>query len=124
MPFRDDAQRLIDQKKFDELESLWMSQLDSDPSDVDSFVGIARLLRKSEQRTQSDTLLGLLSDTLLERKLWPLRLRVLKELGRLSRHPATLRPQIEQALRGAHGSHKNFQRVYDFAVQGTPVYVY
>jgi transcription elongation GreA/GreB family factor len=115
LPFRDDAQRLIDQKKFDELESLWMSQLDSDPSDVDSFVGIARLLRKSEQRTQSDTLLGLLSDSLLEKKLWPLRLQVLKELGRLSRHPATLRPQFEQALRGAHSSHKNFQRVYDFA---------
>lgn len=115
LPFRDDAQRLIDQKKFDELESLWMSQLDGDPSDVDSFVAIARLLRKSEQRTQSDTLLGLLSDALLEKKLWPLRLQLLKELGRLSRHPATLRPQIEQALRGAHGSQKNFQRVYDFA---------
>ena len=115
MPFRDDAQRLIDQKKFDELESLWMSQLDRDPSDVDSFITTARVLRKSEQRTQSDTLLGLLSDTLLEKKLWPLRLQVLKELGRLSKHPATLRPQIEQALRGAHGTHKNFQRVYDFA---------
>lgn len=115
MPFRDNAQRLIDQKKFDELESLWMSQLDSDPSDVDSFIAMARVLRKSEQRTQSDTLLGLLSDTLLEKKLWSLRLQVLKELGRLSKHPATLRPQIEQALRGAHGSHKNFQRVYNFA---------
>ena len=76
MPFRDDAQRLIDQKKFDELESLWMSQLDSDPSDVDSFIATARVLRKSEQRTQSDTLLGLLSDTLIEKKLWPLRLQV------------------------------------------------
>ena len=114
MPFRDDAQRLIDQKKFDELESLWMSQLDSDASDVDSFLAIARTLRKSEQRTQSDTLLGLLSDTLLEKKRWPLRLQVLKELGRLSKHPATLRPQFEQALRGAFGSQKNFQRVYEF----------
>jgi len=90
LPFRDNAQRLIDQKKFDELESLWMSQLDSDPSDVDSFIAIARVLRKSEQRTQSDTLLGLLSDTLLEKKLWSLRLQVLKELGRLSKHPACL----------------------------------
>ncbi|HXH93337.1 MAG TPA: hypothetical protein VNN25_17265, partial [Thermoanaerobaculia bacterium] len=115
MPFREDAQRFIDQKKFDDLESLWMSQLEKDPSDVDSFLVIARSLRKAEQRTQSDTLLGLLSDTFLEKKAWPLRLQVLKELGRLSRHPATLRPAIEQALRGAHGSHKNFQRVYDFA---------
>jgi transcription elongation GreA/GreB family factor len=115
LPFREDAQRFIDQKKFDDLESLWMSQLEKDPSDVDSFIAAARSLRKAEQRTQSDTLLGLLSDTFLEKKAWPLRLQVLKELGRLSRHPATLRPAIEQALRGAHGSHKNFQRVYDFA---------
>src|SRR5258707_637987 len=115
LPFREDAQRFIDQKKFDDLESLWMSQLEKDPSDVDSFLVIARSLRKAEQRTQSDTLLGLLSDTFLEKKAWPLRLQVLKELGRLSRHPATLRPSIEQALRGAHGAHKNFQRVYDFA---------
>jgi len=92
-----------------------MSQLDSDPSDVDSFIATARLLRKSEQRTQSDTLLGLLSDTLLEKKMWPQRLQVLKELGRLSKHPATLRPQIEQALRGAHAAHRSFQRIYDFA---------
>jgi transcription elongation GreA/GreB family factor len=115
LPFREDAQRFIDQKKFDDLESLWMSQLEKDPSDVDSFIAAARSLRKAEQRTQSDTLLGLLSDTFLEKKSWALRLQVLKELGRLSRHPATLRPAIEQALRGAHGSHKNFQRVYEFA---------
>ena len=65
LPFREDAQRFIDQKKFDDLESLWMSQLEKDPSDVDSFLVIARSLRKAEQRTQSDTLLGLLSDTFL-----------------------------------------------------------
>lgn len=92
-----------------------MSQLERDPSDVDSFIAVARVLRKSEQRTQSDTLLGLLNDTLLEKKRWPLRLTVLKELGRLSKHPATLRPQFEQALRGAHGTHRNFQRIFDFA---------
>src|SRR3982750_3440506 len=99
MPFRDDAQRLIQQKKFDELESLWMTQLDADPSDVDAFLNVAKSLRKAEQRSQSDTLLGLLGDALKERQLWHQRLEVLRELGRLSKHPATLRPQIEEALR-------------------------
>src|SRR6185369_17833915 len=101
MPFRDDAITLIDQKKFDDVEALWMEQLDRDPSEVDSFITAAKSLRKAEQRTQSDTLLGLLADALKERGLWSERLQVLKELGRLSKHPATLRPQIEEALRKA-----------------------
>ena len=54
MAFRDDAQRLIQEKNFDELESVWMTQLDEDPSDVDTFLAVAKSLRKAEQRTQSD----------------------------------------------------------------------
>jgi transcription elongation GreA/GreB family factor len=120
MPFRDDALQLIQQKKFEDLESLWMSQIDSDPTDVDSFLAVAKSLRKAEQRTQSDTLVGLLSDALKERQLWAQRLQVLKEIGRLSKHPATLRPQIEEALRKALGSHKSFDRAFQFAKFSDP----
>jgi transcription elongation GreA/GreB family factor len=115
LAFSEDAAKLIEKRDFDALESLWMSQIDADPSDVEAFLRTAKVLRKSEQRTQSDTLLGLLGDTYLERKMWPQRLQVLKEAGRLSKHPATLRPQIDQALKGTHGKHKSFQRIYDFA---------
>jgi transcription elongation GreA/GreB family factor len=115
MPFRDDANALIQQKKFDDLEALWMDQLDRDPGDVETFLHTAKNLRKAEQRTQSDTLLGLLADSLKERKLWPQRLQVLKEIGRLSKHPATLRPQIEEALRKSLGDHKSFPRAFQFS---------
>jgi len=120
MPFADEANALIEQKKFDDLESLWMNQIESDPSDVDAFLALAKSLRKSEQRSQSDTLLGLLADTLLERKLWVQRLAVLKEMGRLSKHPATMRPQFEQALRGAYETHKSFKRAFEFAKFSDP----
>jgi transcription elongation GreA/GreB family factor len=115
MAFRDRASVLLQQKKFDEFEGLWMAQLDSDPSDVEAFLTAAKALRKAEQRTQSDTLLGLLADALKERGLWYQRLQVLKEAGRLSKHPATLRPQLEEALRKALGDHKNFARTFQFA---------
>ncbi|HEX7829174.1 MAG TPA: GreA/GreB family elongation factor [Thermoanaerobaculia bacterium] len=115
MPFREDATALIQQKKFDDLESLWMSQLDSDLSDVETFINAAKALRKAEQRTQSDTLLGLLSDALKEKQLWPQRLQVLKEIGRLSKHPAQLRPAIDEALKKSYGTHKSFARAYQFA---------
>jgi len=120
MGFREDAQALIQQKKFDDVESLWMNRIESDPGDVDAFIHIAKSLRKSEQRSQSDTLLGLLSDVLKERHLWPQRLAVLKEIGRLSKHPAQLRPQIEEALRKALGTHRSFDRAYKFAAFGDP----
>src|SRR5947209_7050218 len=115
MAFADEANALIQEKKFDQLESLWMNQIDRDPSDVDAFLNAAKALRKAEQRTQSDTLLGLLADILKERKLWPQRLAVLKEIGRLSKHPANLRPQIEEALRKSYDDHKNFARLFQFA---------
>ncbi|HEV2718419.1 MAG TPA: hypothetical protein VG323_00250, partial [Thermoanaerobaculia bacterium] len=102
MGFAGDANALIEQKKFDDLESLWMNQLDSDPSDAEGFLRTAKALRKAEQRTLSDTLVGLLADVLLERKLWLQRLAVLKEMGRLTKHPTQLRQPIEQALRGAY----------------------
>ena len=115
MPFRESATALVQARKFDDLEALWMDQIDRDPSDVDSFLHAAKALRKAEQRTQSDTLLGLLADSLKERKLWPQRLQVLKEIGRLTKHPATLRPQIEEALRKSLGDHKSFARAFQFS---------
>ena len=120
MPFREDAHQLIQQKKFEDVESLWMSQLDSDPTDVDAFLTTAKTLRKAEQRTQSDTLLGLLSDALKDKQLWAQRLQVLKEIGRLSKHPVTLRPQIEEALKKSLGTHKSFPRAFAFAKFNDP----
>lgn len=114
MGFVEDAKALIDQKKFDDLETLWMTQLERDPGNVDAYLRTARSLRKAEQRTQSDTFLSLLAEALLEEKIWPQRLRVLKEIGRLSKHPSQLRPQIEQALKNTYGSRKSFRRAFDF----------
>ncbi len=115
MSFRDSASSLIIKKKFDEFETLWMSQLDSNPQDVDAFLVAAKALRKAEQRSQSDTLLGLLSDALKERKDWVGRLHVLKEIARLSKHPANFRPAIEEALSKGLGTHRSYKRAYDAA---------
>jgi transcription elongation factor GreA-like protein/transcription elongation GreA/GreB family factor len=120
MPFREDANALIQKKKFDDLEALWMNQIESDPTDVDAFLTTAKALRKAEQRTQADTLLGLLGDALKERKAWPQRLQVLKEIGRLAKHPAHLRPAIEEALRKGYGDHKSFARAFQYAAFSDP----
>jgi transcription elongation GreA/GreB family factor len=115
MAFRDDANVLIQQKKFEELETLWMEEIERDPRDVEGFLQTAKALRKADQRSQSDTLLGLLSDVLKERQMPLQRLQVLKEIGRLSKHPSQLRAPIEEALRKGLGDRKSFDRVFQFA---------
>lgn len=120
MGFAEDAAKLIELKKFDELETLWMSEIERDPSDAAAFVRTAKALRKAEQRTQSDTLLSLLSDALVERKLWPQRLLVLQETGRLSKHPMQLRTQFETALKNAHGHRRSFPKLFAFSKFSDP----
>ena len=58
---------------------------------VTSYGAIANFLGSK----MSARMVGLLADSLKERQLWAQRLQVLKEIGRLSKHPAQLRPQIE-----------------------------
>ena len=102
---------LIEQKKFDDVEALWMNHLESNPSDVDEFIAVAKSLRKSEERSRADTLLGLLSDTLKQKGAWRERLQVLKEIGRLAKNPGTLRALFEEALTEAYKHKPSFKRV-------------
>lgn len=108
-----DAGALIERKDFEGLETLWMNQMEADPSNVDEFLATARLLRKAEERSRADALLDLLGESLKERKAWPQRLRVLKEIARLSKRPANLRPAFEEALQNTYGNRSSFRALMD-----------
>jgi transcription elongation GreA/GreB family factor len=106
------AAELIEKKSWDEVESLWMEEIEADPTRVAEFLDIAKRLRKADERQRADALLDLLGDALKERGAWSERLTVLREIGRLSRKPATLRAPLEEALRNALGSRPSFQKVF------------
>ena len=93
------ATPLIETKAWDDLESLWMEEIESDPRRVDEFLEIAKRMRKADERQRADALLDLLADSLTESGAWPERLTVLREIGRLSRKPSTLRAPLEEADR-------------------------
>lgn len=107
----DQMKTQIAAREFDQVESTWMSEMERDPLRVDEFLEVAKQLRKAEERTRADALLELLGDTLKERSAWSERLVVLRELARLSRKPATLRPAIEESLNNAYGSQPMYPRV-------------
>ncbi len=106
------ATELIEKKAWDDVESLWMEELEVDPTRVSEFLEIAKRLRKADERQRADALLELLADTLKERDAWLDRLTVLRELGRLSKKPSTLRAPLEEALRRALGNRPSFPQVF------------
>jgi transcription elongation GreA/GreB family factor len=106
-----DTASLIDKKAWDEIESLWMARMESDPGDADDFLATAKALRKAEERSRADALLDLYADLLKERALWPQRLKVLKELARLSKRPQNLRPAIEEAVMHTWGESPSYEAV-------------
>ncbi len=113
MSLTSEAKPLIESRKFEEVEALWLARLESNISDVEDFLATARALRKAEERGRSDALLGLLGDALVAREDWAGRLKVLKEIGRLAKQPANLRKEFEEALTGTYSSRPNFSRVME-----------
>ena len=116
MPFREDASALIQQKKFDDFEALWMNQIESDPSDVDAFLncreGVAQGRAAHAVRHAPRACSPMCSR---KEGYGASACRCSRSSGRLSKHPAHHRPPIEEALRKSLGDHKNFDRVFQFA---------
>ncbi len=105
------AEKKIEAKEWEEVEELWMSAMESDPTDVDRFMSIARALRKHGERPRADALLELLGDALREAKGWAERLTVLRELGRLSKKPGTFREPLEEALHHTYADRPSYRKV-------------
>jgi transcription elongation GreA/GreB family factor len=111
LSFVAEVSSLIEKKQFDELESIWMSRLESSDVSVDEYLEAARLLRKADERSRADALLELLADGLKSRGDWPGRLRALKEMARLTKKPGHLRANIEEALQKTYGSRPAYKKV-------------
>lgn len=111
---------LIQKKDFDGIESVWMSEIEKDPRRVDQFLEAAKLLRKADERQRADALLELLADAQKQDGAWGERLKTLKEIGRLSRKPGSLRAAIEEAITKAYSQRRGYEKVMKFAKFNEP----
>ena len=111
MTFSSEAKSLIEQKQFEQLETRWLAQVQADPSDVEDFLTTAKALRRAEERSRADALLGLLADALKEKGLWPQRLKALKELSRLSKPGKGLQRELEETIKHVFSASPSFARV-------------
>lgn len=111
MKFSEQIEKQIAAGELEAVETFWMESLSEEMPAVDEYLRAAKHLRKAGERPMADTLLELVAEAYLESGHWVDRLTVLKEIGRLSKKPATLRQPLEESLREAYGSKPNFEGI-------------
>ncbi len=121
MKFSKEIAARIEARELDKVEELWVESLSGDMPPVDEYLTAAKHLRKAGERSMADTLLELLAEALLEADDWVGRLKVLKEIARLSKKSASFREPLEEALNKAYGSRPNFDGIMRaIGLEGTP----
>jgi len=104
----------IEEGRFDEVEDLWLEQMESGESSVDDFLHVAKALGRQKEKERAGLLLGLLSDNLLEKQRWADRLHVLKEIARHIHQPDKLehvRSQIRDTLLHLYPGRTSFEQI-------------
>jgi transcription elongation GreA/GreB family factor len=73
-----ETQNQLAKQDWNALEGAWLQQMESQPGDLDYFVGAARALSGTGEDKRARTLLDLLDSELKEKGLWRERLRLLQ----------------------------------------------
>jgi transcription elongation GreA/GreB family factor len=100
----DDAQRLIDEKKYQDLEALWTKRVEADPSDLPFFFGVAAAAKKRGAGDQPVGWLRMLADE-LEGTNPDARVAVLLEIARMSPKDADVRGELTATLKKRFAGH-------------------
>lgn len=108
-----DVKGLIDKGDYASIEEEWLARMGENPTDLDTFVGIARALVGSGQERRARTLLELLDEELRGKELWAPRLGLLRRAGHILLDAGTLHPAIMATLRKIHSGKPSFAGFID-----------
>jgi transcription elongation GreA/GreB family factor len=103
------TQNQLTKGDFDSLEGEWLAQLESDPSNLDYFVGVARALIGSGEESRAASLLELLDDQLRESGRWAIRLQLLKRAGAIFVPAEKLHPTVSSTLGKLYGDRSTYK---------------
>lgn len=103
--------RLVDQKKFEELEGLFAQKVDEMPGDLPFFFALASAVKKKGSGAKAVSWLKLLADYLGAAGRLPERTRVLLEIARMSPTDAAVRAELTATLRERFGHHPSLAAV-------------
>jgi transcription elongation GreA/GreB family factor len=100
----EDAQRLIDEKKYSDLEALWTKRVEQNPSDLPFFFGVAAAAKKRGAGDAPVGWLRLLADE-LERSNPDARIAVLLEIARMSPKDPNVRGELAATMKRRFAGH-------------------
>lgn len=80
------------------LEEDWLAEIESDPTDIDWYLGVARGLADSGDEARARDLLELYDAELASRGFWTLRLELLRRAGAMAVKPARLQREVVATL--------------------------
>jgi len=98
----------IEKQDFDSVEAAWLDHLETDPGDLDFFVGVARSLVGVAQDERARFLLEVLDEALRDQQRWNTRLELLRGAGSLLLEPEQIHPEILETLRALYGESPSF----------------
>ena len=103
--------RLVDQRKFEELESLFAQRVDENPGDLPFFFALAAAVKKKGSGAKAVSWLKLLADFHGAAGDLPARIRVLLEVARMSPSDSGVRADLTAALKQRFSSHPAYASV-------------
>ena len=112
---------LLERKKFAEMEEVWVRHIEAADLDLPTFFAIAAAAKKKGHGAGAVGWLRLLADELAGRGDVHGRMRVLLELARMTPTDATVRGELEKALRERFAGHPALSTVITKnAIAGAP----
>jgi len=96
------------------LDEDWLNHVESEPSDLDWFLGIAEGLAGAGEEDRARSLLELYDAELAGRDLWALRLEVLRRAGPLAVRPSRLQKEVVTTLEALWRDKPNLAPAIDF----------
>ncbi|HTO75756.1 MAG TPA: GreA/GreB family elongation factor [Thermoanaerobaculia bacterium] len=103
--------RLVEQRKLDELETLFTNRADESPGDLPFFFALAAAVKKKGSGGKAVAWLKLLADAEAAAGDLPNRTRVLLEIARMSPTDAAVRSDLAATLKQRFGAHPAYTAV-------------
>lgn len=108
-----DVRAALDEHQIDVAEEIWIARMESNPQDVDFFLGTAAAFEKAGVETTATSLLELLDDQLVADELWDERLTIMRHLGDLFLKSGRVHPTIMETVKNLYGDLPSFDQFVD-----------
>lgn len=106
-------QSTLSKGDFEALEDEWLRRAAEDPTDLDTFISVARALVGTDEEERARFLLGMLDEELVGQQRWELRLKLLRRIGELVKDKEDLHPAILETLHHLYDDSTIFDDLVD-----------